>query len=67
MQQLMDSATIRLLGILFTPSETARLHPIETHWTTDWDVSTILKALEEMYRYYYVTDPCHWAVCGPSS
>ena len=31
MQQLMDSATIRLLGILFTPSETARLHPIENH------------------------------------
>ena len=35
MQQLMDSAAIRLLGILFKPSETARLHPIETHWTTD--------------------------------
>ena len=49
MQQLMDSATIRLLGILFTPSETARLNLIETHWTTDWDVATILKALEEMY------------------
>ena len=30
-------------------SETARLHSIETHWTTDWDVATILKALEEMY------------------
>ncbi len=49
MQQLMDSAAIRLLGILFTPSETARLHPIETHWTTDWDVATILKALEVLY------------------
>ena len=49
MQQLMDSATIRLLGILFTPSKTARLHSIETHWTTDWDVATILKALEEIY------------------
>ncbi len=49
MQQLMDSAAIRLLGILFTPSETARLHPIENHWTTDWDVATILKALEELY------------------
>ena len=49
MQQLMDSAAIRLLGILFTPSETARQHPIETHWTTDWDVATILKALEELY------------------
>jgi hypothetical protein len=34
MQQLMDNATIRLLGILFKPSETARLHPVETHWTT---------------------------------
>ena len=29
--------------------ETARLHPIENHWTTDWDVATILKALEELY------------------
>ena len=35
MQQLMDSATIRLIGILFTPSETARFHPIENHWTID--------------------------------
>ena len=49
MQQLMNSATIRLLGILFTPSETTRLHPIENHWTTDWDVATILRAPEEMY------------------
>ena len=49
MQQLMDSAAIKLLGILFTPSETARLDPIENPWTTDWDVATILKALEELY------------------
>ena len=35
MTLLMDSAAIRLLGIFFTPSETARLHPIENHWTTD--------------------------------
>ena len=49
MQQLMDSATIRLLGILFTQTETAQLRPIKNHWTTDWDVATILKALEEMY------------------
>ncbi len=48
MQQLMDCTAIRLLGILFKPSETARLHPIENHWTTDWDVTIILKALEEM-------------------
>ena len=31
------------------PLQTARLYPIETHWTTDWDVATTLKALEKMY------------------
>jgi hypothetical protein len=35
MTQLMDSVVIRLLTMHFTPSETARLHPIENHWTTD--------------------------------
>ena len=37
------------MGIIFISSEIARLHPIENHWTTDWDVATILKALEELY------------------
>ena len=49
MTQLMDSEAIRLLSIHITPSEAARLHPIENHWTTDWDVATIIKAVEEVF------------------
>ena len=49
MQILIGRATIRLLGFYFTPSETARRNPIENHWTTDWDVATIIQALEEHY------------------
>ena len=49
MTHLIDSAAIRLLSLYFAPTETARLHPIENHWTTDWDVATIIKALEEIY------------------
>ena len=36
MQQLIDSAASRYPYLLY--SDTARLHPIENHWTTDWDV-----------------------------
>ena len=49
MQLLIDRATITLLGFYFKPSETARRHPIDHHWTTDWDVATIIQAFEEMY------------------
>ena len=49
MTHLIDSAPIRLLSLYFAPTETARLHPIENHWTTDWDIATIIKALEEVY------------------
>ena len=30
-------------------TETRRRHPITTHWTVDWDVATIIEALEELY------------------
>ncbi len=29
--------------------ETARENPITRHWTVDWDVATIIQALEELY------------------
>ena len=29
--------------------ETASCNPITTHWTIDWDVATIIEALEELY------------------
>ena len=35
MKQLIDSAAIRLLSVYFARTETARIHPIDNHWTTD--------------------------------
>ena len=46
---LIDSDTITLLGYVFAPTETASRNPITTHWTMDWDVATIVEALEELY------------------
>ena len=46
---LIDSETIGLLTYYFQPTETAREHPITHHWTIDWDVATIIQALEELY------------------
>ena len=44
---LIDSETITVLGYVFTPTDTASRHPITNHWTIDWDVATIIEALEE--------------------
>ena len=46
---LIDNETITLLGYVFVPTETASRNPITTHWTIDWDVATIIEALEELY------------------
>jgi hypothetical protein len=46
---LIDSETINVLGYVFQPTETASRHPITTHWTVDWDVATVIEALEELY------------------
>jgi hypothetical protein len=46
---LIDNETIMLLEYCFRPTETASRHPIENHWTVDWDVATIIEALEELY------------------
>jgi hypothetical protein len=46
---LIDNETITLLGYTFRPTETASQHPIVNHWTVDWDVATIIEALEELY------------------
>ena len=45
---LIDNETITLLGYVFAPTETASRNPIATHWTIDWDVATIIEALEEL-------------------
>jgi hypothetical protein len=49
MGNLIDNETITLLGYVFAPTETASRNPIATHWTIDWDVATIIEALEELY------------------
>ncbi len=49
MGNLIDNETITLLGYVFAPTETASRHPITTHCTIDWDVATIIEALEELY------------------
>ena len=46
---LIDSETIGLLTYYFNPTQTAREHPIAHHWTVDWDVATVIQALEELY------------------
>jgi hypothetical protein len=46
---LIDSETVDLLNYYFQPTETAREHPIAHYWTVDWDVATIIQALEELY------------------
>jgi hypothetical protein len=46
---MIDTETISLLQFIFYPTETRRRPPITTHWTVDWDVATIIEALEELY------------------
>jgi hypothetical protein len=46
---LIDGETINVLGYVFQPTKTASRHPITNHWTVDWDVATVIEALEELY------------------
>ena len=43
---LIDNETISLLQYIFAPTETPLRHPIISHSTVDWDVATIIEALE---------------------
>jgi hypothetical protein len=49
MGNMIDTETISLLQFIFYPTETHMRHPINNHWTIDWDVATIIEALEELY------------------
>jgi hypothetical protein len=46
---IIDTETISLLQFIFYQTERHRRHPICSHWTIDWDVATIIEALEELY------------------
>ena len=49
LSNLINGETITLLGYVFALTETAARHPITSHWTVDWDVATVIEALEELY------------------
>ena len=49
MESHIDEESIHYLAMLFATTTVATAHPIPTHWTTDWDVATIIEALEELY------------------
>ena len=44
---LIDNETITLLEYIFHPTETASRYPVVNHRTVDWDVATIIEALED--------------------
>ena len=48
MEVLIDNESKNLLCHLFKTTEAARDHPTPHHWTVDWDVTTIIAALEEI-------------------
>jgi hypothetical protein len=49
METHIDEESIHYLSTLFATTTVASTRPIPTHWTTDWDVATIIEALEELY------------------
>ena len=55
-----------MLSILID-SETATRHPITSHWTVDWDVATVIEALEELYplqaEHKHLDLGSRWQVC----
>ena len=49
METHIDEESIHYLATLFATTTVATARPIPTHWTVDWDVATIIEALEELY------------------
>ena len=45
----MDEESIMYLQTLFRTTVVATNNPIRDHWTVDWDVATILDALDELF------------------
>ena len=45
----MDDESIMYLQTLFRTTVVAANNPIRDHWTSDWDVATILDALDELF------------------
>ena len=49
MEASMDEDSIMYLQTLFRTTVVATNNPIRDHWTVDWDVATILDALDELF------------------
>ena len=45
----MDEECIMYLQTLFRTTVVATNNPIRDHWTVDWDIATILDALDELF------------------
>ena len=45
----MDDEAMSVLTLLFKTSEVSSVSPATNGWTYDWDVATIIEALEECY------------------
>ena len=45
----MDEESIMYLQTLFRTTVVATNNPIRDHWTVDWDVATILDALDDLF------------------
>ena len=49
LEKLVDDEAMGVLTLLFKTSEVASVSPATNGWTYDWDVATIIEALEECY------------------
>ena len=49
MEASMDEESIMYLQTLYRTTVVATNNPIRDHWTVDWDVATILDALDELF------------------
>ena len=49
LEKLVDDEAMGVLTLLFKTSEVSSVSPATNGWTYDWDVATIIEALEECY------------------
>jgi hypothetical protein len=62
METHIDEESIHYLATLFATTTVATARPIPTYWTVDWDVATIIEALEELYPLR--AEHRHLSICG---
>ena len=60
----MDEESIMYLQTLFRTTVVATNNPIRSHWTKDWDVATILDALDELFPLQAEHRHLTWGIDG---